>query len=391
MQPCSRCLEPVGDDAVLLKNGLYMCPSCYQYRYPVKKEVNPQRFFVSVEGVLAVVLTVGGMVGAYTVYKNHLQSARTEALELKAAEEAAEIRKKELRDVVDVARQKDDSERIAAEAQRALKREADKVAAAEALVRENEQKRIALEEKNKAEQERKAALAAERERTETLEGAKKRAAEWVELNAKSVELSKTISKSEEEKTAKQKSATIHGVIFDARKTALEDAWKQYRLSKPGGTGGKEIWEIEWQANAFVTTRVFGGASYLAESQGPKVAKRLNDTAADARFNLDAMKTEKKEIDALTKLIADSQSKREIIAKRMAELKRIDPTITATPIDADVHPLGFKTIYKKDGTTIQALSIMKVDNEVRYRDEKGEWQTVSADDVARIDANSAGKP
>ena len=78
-------------------------------------------------------------------------------------------------------------------------------------------------------------------------------------------------------------------------------------------------------------------------------------------------------------------------KRLAELKGVAVTAPKDPATATVltpaatakRP-GFKTIYKKDGTTIQAQSMISMDKEVRYKDEAGKWQTINSSDVDKVE-------
>ena len=177
--PCSKCLNPVGPDAVLLKNGCYMCPACYQRAYPSKiKKEEPQRFFVSVEGVLAVVITVGVFVGGYFIYSNHVASEKTE----RALAEKNRI-ERELKDEIDRKSEVERNEKIRVETKLAQEAREKKFIADRAASKLEERMRV--EEQQKKFQEIRDRAAAEKLRIEEKELAQRREAELkTQLEAK---------------------------------------------------------------------------------------------------------------------------------------------------------------------------------------------------------------
>src|SRR5438874_10402330 len=116
-QTCAKCLAPVGNDAVFLKNGTYMCPSCYQRAFPVKKAPDkPKRFDVSVEGVIAIVAVIGVFVLGYFIYNHIAEQRRVEAIAAREAREAEDRRRQQELDEADARARKNEQERKDADA-----------------------------------------------------------------------------------------------------------------------------------------------------------------------------------------------------------------------------------------------------------------------------------
>ena len=92
MEQCAKCLQPVGKDAVTLKNGTCMCPECFQLTYPAAPRETmqkPRNTHISVEAVLASLLIIGAIVGGYLFYRNQQETKRLESAEARQAEERA--------------------------------------------------------------------------------------------------------------------------------------------------------------------------------------------------------------------------------------------------------------------------------------------------------------
>ncbi len=125
-QTCAKCMAPIGNDAVFLKNGTYLCPACYQRAYPAGEgKKAPKRFDVSVEGIIAIIAVTGVCFLGYKVY-NHFVDSKAE------------------------------ERRIALEReQREEQQRADELAAADARSRKAEIERKAADERLKAEREAK--------------------------------------------------------------------------------------------------------------------------------------------------------------------------------------------------------------------------------------------
>ena len=246
MQPCSKCLQPAGNDAVLLKNGCYMCPACYQRAYPVKAmSSGPKRVVVSVEGVLAILLTVGGMYGANALYQHHVKTTEAEAIAQKQAEELAEKRQREDRAAQEAAqeaaRKKQEADRLAADTKRDADRKAQQEAvkvAAELRKKELEFKQQQIEQQRLDEQAKRdselRAEAAAKERKELLDKAKDSADEAKKRNADiaeqlgiTAEMEKVLARANGELSNKQRTYTAHKNIFDTKKSALEAMAKKY--------------------------------------------------------------------------------------------------------------------------------------------------------------------
>ncbi len=68
-------------------------------------------------------------------------------------------------------------------------------------------------------------------------------------------------------------------------------------------------------------------------------------------------------------------------QKLKELKATLAELAASGI-ADAKPAA-KMIVKKDGTQIRALAIINLEDEVRYKDEDGQWQSIAKSDVDKI--------
>lgn len=408
MQPCSKCLNPVDNDAVLLKNGLYMCPTCYQRAYPAQ-EMKPdrQRFYVSVEGVLAVLLIIGSMYGGHLLYKNHMESVRAEALEKKLADDLAEKHALESRAIAEAAQKKMEHERVVREAERKALQEASRVQD-EARTKELELKRQQEAQKDRlAEAKRQAEAQAEidrQAREEYLaklkgdaEEARKRALEIAELNKTILPLEKALVEGEASKIEKERKYNTYKAISDAKKSALTDLVNSNSRYFIKVEKNNDLWRYDW-ITRLSSTRIIGSTSVTVENPNVAIAERANATCREIRDSLDAMANLKTELDTLKQSVSDTKSQLETAKGRLAELKGIEAEvkIAKNPIDVlglapvptagPARKAGNKTIYKKDGTTVQAQSVMKSGEEVRFRDEAGNWQTMKTSDFDRVETN-----
>lgn len=423
MQTCEACQQELNGDEVQLKDGTFLCPSCFQQKFAPKPKVDvPWYSSLSTESIAAGVFVVAFLFAGYITYRHY----KAEAVE-KAAQEAEEAARNAARELeLAESRKKQEAVNAALKAE-AAKREAERAVAIEAAnklaaerkeadARKREADAAARTVAQKEKEERIAKLkaeAAERARTERSDSTQASVAPAVEplstaeieeiatLRGQALSLIKQVKRVEADRPAKLKAMTTFNTIFEAKKSALEGMYAKYKSvlrSESWGTNKTPVWEREWQPSYFTRSTNVGNTTVTQESEYIPVAAQYNKIAEECRARLADVAKLKAEIGSMDAEIADGQSKVLEIVRRLRELRVADvPSFDASPaqklelapVPGTVRLAGFKTLYKKNGTTIQIQSFMTIDKEMKYKDEKGVWHVLPTSEVDRVENNSDG--
>lgn len=404
MNPCAKCRTPVGDDAVFLKNGTYMCPVCYQKYYgTAKPEAPPKRIHISVESVIAVIVVIGVFVLGYKVYSNSVESARLAAIAEKERIEKDELREEEDRKSAALARLKFEEEHkrtLAIQDQerqerflreKALAENAAKVKAElERVARENALRRPGG---GQTEAERIAAAAAAKAAAEALALEKLRLAMDRGTDLK-VQFN-TITEATKELALAETRRHSHATKLQGWKSLLANA-----IKNRNGLAAVYSQEFQLPDNAIALDiagwRNYSGATRSAQQSGSavildrteeyrgKILKYDQYLADIVKFQglADKSSVEMAELEANTaaaKLRLDSAN------ARIAELRPTPEEITALAVSkgsATTKP-GVKTMTLKSGKSISIKSFITMDAEIHYKDEDGKQQMIKKDDVEKI--------
>ncbi|MEI6236666.1 MAG: hypothetical protein WCT04_26715 [Planctomycetota bacterium] len=398
LQLCSTCHNPAGHDAVVLRNGCLKCQTCFHRDYspPVKTEA-PSLSIISIEGVLAVVLLIGCLGGMIMIYRNQQETAAAEKREREKSEAAAAKKADDEREFYAARRAKIELDTRAAEA----KRDADARAyrevlrlEAEALRVKSEQRaaeRQLLDAKHNAEYESKilevvrtAALnKQEREQKEQVDQAREfsavtemRSKEIADISAEYKEQVKLITKLEAVKVRIENNIKIDEVVYNGKKQAYEALKAKY--------------------SAVPYSRIYvqiGVSNAVQDTEAIQISANMNKAANDANFAWNEHTKEKGKLSQVDWELQAAKVKLDEIKRKLPDTSQLDvgtpSPATATTVESasSVRKPGFSTLYKKDGKTLQVTGVIKANNEVRFRDDRGDSYTLSADDVVKIEKNN----
>ncbi len=382
IESCSKCMCPIASDAVFLKNGTYMCPSCYHRMYPPKKVSSGRRhIFISVEGVIAIIAVIGVIFLGSKVFHYVMDMRREDAAAARAAEEAAEKRRHEEMLLAEERRKTAELERKAADAKAQIAREQaaerrkqleiERAAAQKKLLQEE----LALAEA-KAKQEKDEADAkvttAEMERSEQLLAIAKEVAD----------AKKTLAQADSEKNELQRKAGIYRTGLNRASDIKAGLLAQYRAQFPD-TPPKLDDVPRWRRPPPAKTGFLGRipVTISRADEYQVLVTKFDNAAGDVRSNEERLKATLDDIKKADTAITRARTTVANAGQKLKELKATLAELAASGI-ADAKPAA-KMIVKKDGTQIRALAIINLEDEVRYKDEDGQWQSIAKSDVDKI--------
>ncbi|MEI6236668.1 MAG: hypothetical protein WCT04_26725 [Planctomycetota bacterium] len=398
VQPCSKCLNPAGHDAVVLRNGSLTCQACFQRDCtPTVKTKTPSLSIISNEGVLAVILLIGCISGVIMIYRNQQETASAEKREREKSEAAAAKKADDERAYTAERRAKFEAEARAAE----VKRDADARAYREAIRLETEAQRAKAEqheierhllnERRTAEFEAKTlaevrAAALEKQQKDLKDQAdqareigaltQKRAKEIAEITALIKEQETLIMKLETEKVQHEKNMKIDEIVYNGKKQAYEALNAKYA-------------DVPYSR---IILRI-GDTVAVQDTEAAQIAANINKAARDANYAWNEYTKEKEKLNQIKKDLEAARKTRDEIKRKLPDTSQLDvgtpSPATATTVESasSVRKPGFSTLYKKDGKSLQVTGVIKANNEVRFRDDRGDSYTLSADDVDKIEKNN----
>lgn len=397
-ETCAKCMTPVGNDAVFLKNGTYMCPTCYQRMYPAKKAPSrPKRIDISVEGVIAILAVIGVFVGGYFTYKYVTESRRAEAVAAREAEEAADRRRQEELAAAEaraarIAQDQKDAD-ARAYVERMTKAEAAKLANAE-RIKNLELAKAEAEQRRVAEEKRLAELRAKvRHDDQAVKetDARARGMEIAALARTFSDANKTIVAAERSKPDQLRKSIAYKSLLHSAEETKATLLRQYFVEFPRTLADdpKEIphWRNPPSEKLNPTKSASGQGSVSIDRSGDyaKLVAKFDSALKQIQSSEEGLRLTTDELAKADAAIGEAKAKIDECNRRLVEMKATNAEVAEAgaslgPVAAQVTT---KTIFKKDGSQIKALSVMTVENEVRYKDATGNWQVINKADVDKI--------
>lgn len=360
MENCAKCATPLGDDAVLLKNGEELCPQCFNTYYAEDRPApKPERHYISVELVIGVVVVLGVSLAGYKIYSSHVKSEKLAAAEI-ASKQDADIKQAEV-------------ERLEREA--GLRREA-----------ENRKRRTELatvEEKERLSKE--AADAAGMARLNEI----RIAADKRRLQEAGAEAEKKWKEEQAQREAAIKADAAKEAL--ARESELRDATKIVREQK--------VLLARAEADKADTVKKIAGWKTARENlmKLPDVPAKRESVQSDiAKMSVTISKMEQEiavsdsAIDNAALRLKVANSRIEAINPTPAELARIkgEPGVAAVKTPAKA---GSKRILLKNGTVLNIKSYIDAGDSISYKGEDNQFHTVEKSVVDKIDELGEAQP
>ncbi|HLX63875.1 MAG TPA: hypothetical protein VKX17_21565 [Planctomycetota bacterium] len=381
---CAKCQSLLDGTAVFLKNGTYMCPACYQRAFPIKTSEKPRRIDISTNGFLAVAAVIGLFYAGYKVVQFVMDYNRNEARLAQEAEEAAERRYREDAQAAEARHKAAELGQKAAESARQSKLDAVKLAAEE-RAKEHERQLAETERKEKEE----AALhahEAEHQRIEenakAAESVRARASELDSLANKLADARKSLSLAESDRALAERKSAIYQKGLSRANSIKAQLLAQYNAQFPG-TGGDDV--PKWRNPPGLQREIIAGRVPVVVDHSDEYriqAAHFDAMLKEIQSNEDYLAAAKLESEKIDKATAAARAQIEEVNRRLDELKAT-PAERSAIAQAAVPRISMKTIVKKDGSLIKALSIIAADNQIRYTNEAGEWQLIDKADVKEI--------
>jgi hypothetical protein len=407
MTTCAQCQAVLPGDAIQLADGTRLCPGCFERRFSkpaAAARMNPAELFeyAKIAGMLVIVLSVGYL--CYRVARSQGEwdkpspELMAQAQAAAAERERAEITLSEHNLQV----QRD------AEKQRLLnqaKQDADAQLAHERMANEWAEKKAAdLKRRNDALAEQAIAQhLREAKQEEQAERARQ------EIMAEKVKADLQTQREVEEAAAAH-NAQIAGL--KAKLAPLLDELAANSTARSVLDRKLKAFTVQHDTHLAVVKRMqakypdkkvevgirwtFSNSSAIspnADNLADLATWRENDRLA----KLEAKEIEKvkAELTALNKGDADASAEADKLKQALSELgesTRVPKAAGATPLELAPAPEsrrlpGLKTLYKKDGTTIQIKSAIAVGDEMQYTDSAGVTGTIQKSAVDHIERNA----
>lgn len=415
---CSECMKEIHGEGLALKSGVYVCPDCFQRRLagPAAAAPSASAGFNPLQHInLLIGLGIVGAiaVGGYLIYSKQAEARTAEAKAVieqqKLESERSNRRIQEYQEKADAERrasaeraeqQRKEQELAKQQAAAVMKAEAEKRAIKEAA--RDEQRRKEQAEKQKADEEAAAQKEREREAQELAEKQRVRVQETAAVKEAIQEGNKEVRDAAAEMMKQYNTLTKE---VRAAEAAVEEDKRRYAALKTRYETARKIMDENGynrvvgshsQSDSGAVSQVDAdqlqrNANYRKQRQEAigvlkeydklcEVVKQHEDDLALKREKLEAAKKWLAEYDA-----AEKKIKGHIVATA--------DTLLAPPTDQAGRIRGMKTLFKKDGSSIQIQSSITADDTLRYKDAKGNWGEIKTKDVDRVENNddAAGKP
>jgi len=372
---------------VVLADGSQLCPACFQRRFGARGSGNSfdlSNLFGALKSLCMAGVAIGLCYGGYWFYNTQIKAelkeqdrvARQHALDELHQRQENDKREEEQRDAE--VKRKIELARIEKEVNYRHELEAK----ASALAREESRQKALADEAKRTEALRKlfASTGSVNTGSANVPTANIGAIAVNDLLAQYTQLKRNLAAAAEVRKDDDRKLAIYTNLRTTYAIATDRLWQRCKGNVDPITRAHNL------ANPLATpdTELLAAA---AEYQKDK--KELENATTHWKAQKADMDRREKETLELTKAF-------EAVKKKLADLGEFPdlapaastPSVTAgvTPFDNPTRLAGLKTLYKKDGKTIQIISAMAIGDEWHYKDADGKPGTLAKEDVDRIEKN-----